>query len=76
MKKFKKWEDIEPELDRILVEAKSLAKDIQRIEQKVDELTDEGIRFEPIGSTDIDLEYLKFKARRAIGKSLPSGSLS
>lgn len=74
MKKLKKWEDIERELDRILSETSSLATDIQRIEKKVDEITEEGIRCEPIGSTDIDFEYLKFKASRI--KNPPSGSLS
>lgn len=76
MKKLKTWEDIEPELNRILSEAKNLANDLRQMEQKVEDVAEDGLIYEPIGAAEIDLEYLKYKARRVMRKTPPSGSLS
>ena len=73
MKKLKQMEDIERELTRILTEVNEISRNVKEIEEKVEDTS--GYRVEPIGSTDLDFEYLKFKARRTLRGNLPpSGS--
>lgn len=75
MKKWNKQEDIERELSRILSEVHGISRDIAAIEEAVESTAN--CRVEPLGSTDLDFEYLKFKARRTLRQNQnTSGSLS
>ncbi len=75
MNKWNKQEDIDRELSRILSEVSGVSREIKRIEQEVNEIAD--YRIDPVGSVDLDFEFVKYKARRTMReRSSPSGSLA